>query len=162
MRLRRCLYCIFIGVLASGCGVYSFSSGGKAPFESVNVAQFENNTIEYRLSDVLTDALVDAFIRDNAVEIKEPSKADAIMNGRVVSYRRDAHTYDQQDNVTEYAVKVSIHVRVVKAGTEDVIWEKDFYAEGIYNAMTETEEDGQNRALDLLATAVLDQTTSSW
>jgi hypothetical protein len=145
-----------------GCGVYSFSSGGKAPFESINVAQFENNTIEYRLSDVLTDALVDLFIRDNAIEIKEPSKAEAVMNGRVVSYRRDPHTYDQQDNVSEYAVKVSIRVQVVKADTEDLFWEEDFYAEGIYDAVSETEEDGQNRAVVLLTDAVRDKTTSSW
>ena len=145
-----------------GCGVYSFSGAGKAPFASVNIAQFENTTIEYQLADRLTDAVVDAFIRDNTVQVREPAKAEALMNGTVVGYRRDPYTYDQQDIVSQYAVKVSVHVKVVKANAEDVIWEKDFYAEGIYDANTETEEDGQARAITLLTANILDQTTKSW
>jgi len=145
-----------------GCGVYSFSGAGKAPFASVNIAQFENTTIEYQLADRLTDAVVDAFIRDNTVQVREPAKAEALMNGTVVGYRRDPYTYDQQDIVSQYAVKVSVHVKVVKANAEDVIWEKDFYAEGVYDANKETEADGQTRAITLLTANILDQTTKSW
>jgi hypothetical protein len=147
---------------AGGCGVYSFSASGKAAFESLNVAQFENNTIEYQLSDLLTDAVIDAFIRDNIVQIKEPSRAEAIMNGTVVSYRRDPFTYDQDDNVSEYAVKVAVRVKVVKADAEDIIWEKDFYAEGVYTANEEEEQDGQARAVTLLTADILSFTTKSW
>ena len=145
-----------------GCGVYSFSSSGKAPFESLNVAQFENNTLEYQLSDQLTDAVVDAFIRDNTVEIKEPSRAEAVMNGTVVSYRRDPYTYDQSDNVSEYAVKVAVHIKVVKSDSEDIVWEKEFYAEGIYDAFAETEEDGQERVVTQITGDILSSTTKSW
>jgi hypothetical protein len=145
-----------------GCGVYSFSGSGKAPFASLNVAQFENKTIEYQLSDRLTESIVDAFIRDNIVEIKEPSRAEAIMNGTVESYRRDAYTYDQQDNVSQYVVKVAVTVKVVKVGTEDIIWDKQFYAEGIYDANTETEEDGQARVITQLTSDILSFTTKSW
>jgi len=156
---------IMVGACLSalcGCGVYSFSGAGKAPFASVNVAQFENTTIEYQLADRLTDAVVDAFIRDNTVQVREPSRAEAVMNGTVIGYRRDAYTYDQQDNVKEYAVKVSVHVKVVKAGSDEVIWEKDFYAEGVYDAAAETEDDGQGRAISLLTADIVNQTTKSW
>ncbi len=146
----------------SGCGAYSFSMSGKAAFESLNVEQFENNTIEYQLSDRLTDAVIDAFINDNKVQIKEPSKAEAIMSGTVVSYRRVPHTYDQNDIVTEYAVKVTLKINVVKADSEDVIWEEEFFAEGIYDANTEAEEDGQNRAVEQLTVDILNHTTQSW
>jgi hypothetical protein len=151
-----------ICLLTGGCGVYSLSSSGKAPFASLNIAQFENNTLEYQLSDQLTDAVVDAFIRDNIVEIKEPSRAEAVMNGNVVSYRRDPYTYDQSDNVSEYAVKVAVQVKVAKSDSEDIIWEKEFYAEGIYDALTESEEDGQKRVVVLLTEDILSATTKSW
>jgi hypothetical protein len=150
---------VLLGV--SGCGVYSFSAGGKT-FSSVNVSPFDNDTKEFLLGDRLTDALVDAFIQDNTVQIKEPSQAEAILNGTVLSYRREAHTYDQQDNVQKYSVKVAVRVKVVKSGTDDTIWEKDFYAEGIYDANSETEEDGQSRVIALLTADILNQTTKSW
>lgn len=151
-----------VWLAVAGCGVYSFSAAGKSGFTSVNIGQFENNTIEYQLSDRLTDAVIDAFIQDNTVQVKEAARAEAVMNGTVVSYRRDPYTYDQEDIVSEYAVKVTVRIKVVKAGSEDVIWEKDFYAEGIYNALEETEEDGQERAIALLTADILDQTTKSW
>jgi len=146
----------------SGCGVYSFSASGQAPFESVSVSLFENETIEYELADRLTDAVIDVFIQDNKVEVLEPSRAEAVMHGAIVGYRRDAYTYDQQDNVQEYVVKVSVRVKVVKSDSEDTIWEKDFYAEGIYDAVGETEDDGKSRAIAQITSDILDFTTKSW
>ncbi len=146
----------------SGCGVYSFSAAGQAPFKSVAIMQFENTTIEYEFADRLTDAVVDAFILDNVVKVLEPSRAEAIMNGTVVGYRRDPYTYDQQDNVSEYVVKVSVRVKAVKSDSEDIIWEEDFYAEGVYDAIGETEDDGKNRAIVRLTADILDHTTKSW
>jgi outer membrane lipopolysaccharide assembly protein LptE/RlpB len=152
----------FFLAVVTGCGVYSFSGAGKAPFETLTVSPFANNTIEYELGDRLTDAVVDAFIRENLVKIVEPARAEAVMDGTVASYRRDPYTYDQQDNVSQYAVKVSVKVKVVKPESEDIIWEKDFYAEGVYDANTETEEDGQTRAVTLLTADIVNNTTNSW
>jgi hypothetical protein len=145
-----------------GCGVYSFSAGGKAPFDSINVAPFDNNTKEFLLGDRLTDAVVEAFINDNSVQIKEQSRADAFMKGTVLSYLRQAHTYDKEDNVESYAVKVSVRIKVVKANTEDVIWEEDFFAEGIYDALLEVEEDGQLRVIAQLTNDIINYSTKSW
>jgi hypothetical protein len=149
-------------IISTGCGVYSFSPSSKPPFESINVPQFENNTIEYQLSDRLTDAVIDGFIRENLVKVQEASQAEAILYGTVANYRRDPYTYDQEDIVTEYAVKVTVRVKVTRANSEDVVWEDDFYAQGIYNANEESEEDGQNRAISLITSDIMDRTTKSW
>lgn len=149
-------------LFTTGCGVYSMRPAGKPAFESVNVAQFESKTPEYQLADRLTDAVVDAFIRDNTVEVREAARAEAIMTGTLVNYRRAAFTYDKEDVVTEYAVKVTLQVTVKQAGSEDIIWEEEFFAEGIYDALDETEDDGQTRAIELLTTSILDRTTKSW
>jgi len=156
---------VILGVclaVVSGCGVYSFSGAGKAPFETLNVSPFANNTIEYEMGDRLTDAVVDAFIRENLVKIVEPARAEAVMDGTVEGYRRDPYTYDEQDNVSQYAVKVSVRVKVLKPESEDIIWEKEFYAEGVYDVDTETEEDGQARAVTLLTADIVNNTTKSW
>lgn len=149
-------------VFCAGCGVYSFSQSGKPAFESVNIAQFRSNTIEYQLADLLTDAVIDAFILDNSIEVLEASRAEAVMSGTVTSYRRDPYTYDDADVVSEYAVKVNIHVKVVKSNSEDIIWEEDFFARGVYSALDEEEEQGQEKAIILLTADILDRTTKSW
>ena len=162
MRLICLAGSVILLLALCGCGVYSFSAGGKAPFSSINVAPFENNTREFLLGDRLTDAVVEAFINDNSVQIKEQSRAEAFMNGTVLSYLRQAHTYDKQDNVESYTIKVSVRIKVVKANTEDVIWEDDFFAEGIYNALTEVEEDGQSRVIARLTNDIINYATKSW
>ncbi|MEE9443908.1 MAG: LptE family protein [candidate division Zixibacteria bacterium] len=160
---RLVVQALLILIIVSGCGPYSFSPSGKSAFQSVYVAQFENNTIQYEMGDRLTDAVIDAFVLDNTVQVKESDKAEAVLNGTVISYRRDPHTFDQQDNVTKYAVKVSLRVKIAKANTEDIIWEETFYAEGVYDANTETEEgEGQDRVISLLTADILDKTTKSW
>jgi hypothetical protein len=151
----------FLLILA-GCGVYSFSASGKAAFKSVHVSQFESDAIEYLVADQLTDAVVDAFINDNTVEVLDGAKAEAVMIGKLTGYLREAHTFDQEDNVEKYVIKVTIHVKVLKANSEDIIWEEDFYAEGVYEAIGETEEDGQQRVITLIAADILDRTTKSW
>jgi hypothetical protein len=160
---RLVVQILLVLAIVTGCGPYSFSPSGKSAFQTVYVSQFENNTIQYEMGDRLTDAVIDAFVQDNTVQVKESDKADAVLSGTVVSYRRDPHTFDEQDNVTKYAVKVSLSAKVVKANTEDIIWEETFYAEGVYDANSETEEgEGQDRVISLLTADILDKTTKSW
>ncbi len=150
-------------LLLIGCGPYSFSASGKAAFQSVHVTSFDNNTIEYELADRLFDAIIESFIQDNTVQILEASKAEAVMTGTLTNYRRDPYNYDDQDVVTEYVVKVTLQVKVVKANSEDIIWEDSFYAEGVYKADEETEtEEGQQRVIEQITADILDKTTKSW
>lgn len=152
-----------VTTMMAGCGVYSFSSSSKPAFESVNVVPFENMTLEGQpVVDPLTNAVVNAFILDNTVKVRDASQAEAVMTGTVMSYHRDPYTYDKEDIVAKYAVKISLHIKVVKAKTEDVIWEDDFFAEGAYDAISETEETGQNRAIALLTEDILNKITKSW
>jgi len=163
MRNLWLLAVIGAATMIAGCGVYSFSSSSKPPFESINGVPFENETLEGQsVVDPLTNAVINAFILDNTVKIRDASQAEAIMTGTLRSYHRDPYTYDKEDIVTKYAVKISLHVKVVKAKTEDVIWEDDFFAEGAYDAVSETEETGQEKAIALLTEDILNKVTKSW
>ena len=115
-----------------------------------------------QLADRLTDAVIKAFIGEGTISVKEASKAEAVLVGTVTEYKREPFTYDRQDNVSQFAAKVKVHVKTVKANTEEVIWEEDFIAQGVYEAASETEGDGQTRAIDILTRNILDRTTKSW
>jgi len=148
-------------IIAGGCGVYSFSPGGKSAIQTISVSQFENETIEYGLSDRMTDLVIDAFINDGNLKVVPAGEADAVLNGVLTDYERKAYTYDENNNVSQYAVNVVFNITLTNQGGED-IWQERFFSEGIYNADIETEEDGQIKAADKLVIDIINRTTKSW
>jgi hypothetical protein len=153
---------LLMACLVCGCGIYSFSPGGKSSVKTIFVPQFENKTIEVGLSGKMTDLVVDAFIRDGKIKIVEKDKAEAILYGILSNYRREAYTFDEADNVTKYVVKVNFNVTLTATETNENIWVESFYSEGIYDAASESEDDGQVYAADNLVVDIINRTTKSW
>lgn len=145
-----------------GCGIYSFSPGGKSAIKTISVTQFENRTIESGLSARMTDLVVDALIADGTLKVVSAGDADAVLTGVLTSYAREAYTYDEFDNVTQYVVKLVFDVILQKGGSDEELWKETFYSEGIYSADTEAEEEGQAKAADKLVVDVINRTTKSW
>lgn len=144
------------------CGVYSFSPGGKSSIKTIAISQFENKTIESGLSSRLTDLIVDAFISDGNLKVVSPDKADAILSGTLTGYERKAKDYTASDTVNQYAVMLVLEVTLGAPGGEKELWKDRFLSEGIYAAGTETEEDGQARAIEKLVVDIINRTTKNW
>jgi hypothetical protein len=157
-------YVAFAAAILSlgGCGIYSFSPGGKSSIETIAVTQFENETIESGLSSRMTDLVIDAFISDGNLKVVSSADADAVLVGTLTSYRREAYTYDESDNVSQYAVRLVFNVTLQKRESGEELWKEVFYSEGIYSADTETEDDGQVLAANQLVVDIINRTTKSW
>jgi hypothetical protein len=158
----KCIPLLALGLMASACGIYSFSPGGKSEIETIAVTQFENKTVETGLSARMTDLVVDAFLNDGNLRVVSESEADAVLLGTLTSYRREAYTYDETDNVSQYVVKLVFDVVLQKGGEDEELWKEAFYSEGIYDANVETEDDGQVRAADKLVVDIINRTAKSW
>jgi len=155
------LVAVLFLVCCTGCGVYSFSPGGKSSIKTIAVTQFENKTIEYGLSSRMTDLVIDAFISDGNLKIVSPSEADATLIGVMTNYERKPYTYDESDVVSQYVVKIVFDI-VLKGQDEKELWREKFYNEGIYSADEQTEDDGQVLAADKLVIDIINRTTKSW
>lgn len=155
------LVAVLFLVCCAGCGVYSFSPGGKSSIKTIAVTQFENKTIEYGLSSRMTDLVIDAFISDGNLKIVSQSEADATLIGVMTNYERKPYTYDESDVVSQYVVKIVFDI-VLKGKDEKEIWREKFYNEGIYSADEQTEDDGQVLAADKLVIDIINRTTKSW
>ena len=159
---RHIVIFALLGLILGGCGIYSFSPGGKSSIKSISVRQFENKTIEAGLSSRMTDLVVDAFIADGNLKVVSESDADAIMNGELSSYENKADIIDESDNVSRYVVKVVFNIVLQNASDGSELWKEAFYSEGVYLADSETEEDGQIRAAQKLVIDVINRTTKNW
>jgi len=166
IRMHKIYWAIVIAlVLAglSGCGVYSFSPGGKSSIKSIAVTQFENETIEVGLSSTMTELVINAFIADGNLKVVSENAADAVLQGTLSSYAREPHTFDEADNVSRYAVRIVFNIVLKKGGgSDEELWKQTFTSEGIYLSDEETEEDGQNRAAQKLVIDVINRTTKNW
>jgi hypothetical protein len=152
-------------IVMIGCGIYSFSPGGKSNIKTIAINQFENKTIESGLSSRMTDLIVDAFIADGNIKVASADQADAVLVGTLTSYDRKAKNYvsdNSSDAVEQYAVNLVFDVILTDPHQNKELWRETFYSEGIYDPSSETEEIGQSRAAEKLVTAIINKTTKSW
>ena len=153
---------LILSLMTSGCGIYTLNPGGKSQLGSIAVAPFENQTTQYELSSRLTELIVDAFISDGSIKVLPEDKAEAVLTGVLTRYQRDPYVFDENDQVQQYKVQMDFQISLTNPRDNTEIWKESMRQEGIYNADTETEEDGQRRASARLVQAVINKTTKSW
>jgi hypothetical protein len=149
-------------VLIAGCGVYTFTPKGKSNIKSIAVERFENETAEYGLEDRMTDQITDALIADGTLKVVAMDYADALLSGSLSSYERKPYRYDENDLVESYAVTMGFNIWLKNPSDDSEIWNERMNQIGIYDVETENEEDGQQKAINLLIEAVINKTTRSW
>ena len=154
---------IFLLIFGSlSCGVYTFNPKGKSDISSVAVERFTNNTPEFGLADKMTDNVIDALMADGNLNVVSAENADAILTGVLASYERKPYQFTESDEVTSYSVIMNFDIVLRKANDDSEIWKERMRQTGIYEVETETEEDGQQKAIGFLVDAIINKTTKSW
>lgn len=150
--------------MSVACGPYGFREGGrKGSLSSIAVPLFENRTAEYGIRELLTEGIIDRFIKDGSLPVVNEKRADAVLRGIVTGYRRDPYTYDASERVKEYRVTITVSARLEDAARRQVIWEDDALEQwGIFAADTESEDLGKERAVAKLAEDVVNRTVKGW
>ena len=108
---RVLLLSFLCGLTAVGCGVYSFSGSGlPSHIKTVAVPLFGNQTTEYGIRENLTDQIIDRLVADGRLKVVGMEAADSVIRGVVVDYKNQAYTFDKEENVQEYIVRIFIDV----------------------------------------------------
>ena len=145
----------------SGC-VYSFKSSGGALVESVSVSQLENQTNRAGVADRITELLVDELVADGRIDVVGPNSAEAILSGALIGYQRKPFQFDESEQVTLYSIELKVELTLSKRESDDEIWKATFTREGVYDAVEQTEEDGQVEAARLIVEDIMNKTTRTW
>lgn len=149
-------------MIVGGCGVYTLNPKGKSSFKTIAIEPFENKTAQFGFTDRLTEIVTDAFIKDGNLKVVPEENADAILIGTLVTYSRVPLRFGLNDQVAEYKVRLEFDIEVRNAKDQSDILKDRFLQEASYDAATETEDDGQQRAAQKLVDAILNRTTKSW
>jgi len=158
--------------LLCGCGPYSFSPSVSGDIKTISVPLLENRTNEFGISEALTQGIIDGFITDNTLKISTREKADAVLVGTIIEYDRKPYTFDQQENVKEYIVRIFIQAYLEKSKDKERVWEVErmegwgtFRIAGDPNnpdLQPETEDIARERAIAKLAQDIINRTVKSW
>ncbi len=162
MQKYTSIICLLVLTLIAGCGVYKFNPGGKATIDSVAINRFENQTLQFGLEDRMTDIVTDAFISDGTIKVLPPDAAESLLSAVLTRYELQPHEFDETDRVTRYRVVMGFDVTLTRRVNDSLLWQQNVTQQGIYEADTETEETGQERAIELLVEEIITRTTKSW
>jgi hypothetical protein len=154
-------------MVVSGC--YSFSARTARHVNSIAIPFLENQTVQYGLSEKVTDALIAAFIEDNQLRMVPEGQGDSILEGEVVGYRRVPQVYRANESVQLFRVYITVSLTYQDLVKGQMVWEDVGMEDwGEYSLSGEgaegrtTEEEAQDAAVEKLVRRVLTRTVESW
>lgn len=118
--------CLVVLTLLSACGYHLPGRGENLPadIQRIVVTPFTNKTTEPFIENQLTNEVRDQFSRRRTFDVvADEALSDAILSGVITSYRSHSVTYDENDDITEYRVTMTIDAKLVRTNGEDVIWQ---------------------------------------
>lgn len=148
---------------------YTFSGGGGLPshINTVYVPPVENNTTQFALTERLTQGLLDAARGRLGVQLASETNADAEIRAIITRYEDSALNFagieDVGAAVFERRVTITARVEIIDNARDEIIWNGAAVSGvGEYTPATETEDTGQEIALDNLIQKIVDGAQSQW
>lgn len=116
-------------LLATGCAGYHLGPvNGQIPGEkSVEVFPFNNQTLQPRLGDAVTQALREEFQTDGTYSLATSRPGDIVVSGIITSYTRAGLSYLSSDVLTanNYQIAMIAHVVVRERATGKLLLDKN-------------------------------------
>ncbi|MEW6096076.1 MAG: LptE family protein [bacterium] len=101
------------------CLILTLSSCAHTPMrtlpehiKSIYIPIFINQTFQYGLEDVVTNIVIEEFIKDGRLEVVDKKSADAELKGTIISYERVPFPYDKEGNIAKYKVSIKVNFRL--------------------------------------------------
>jgi outer membrane lipopolysaccharide assembly protein LptE/RlpB len=157
--------------IVAGCGYHMAGRGGHLPAgaKTIAIPVFSNKTMEPIVEEELTPAVIREFMKDGRIEVVDSSMADVILTGSVVSFTESPLSFDSNQNVLEYRITVTTHLRLVRGPpSSETLWEKDITTSAEYSVSSDVMSTKASKLLALkeiarnLAEEVTDRVLWGW
>ncbi|MEI9961872.1 MAG: LPS assembly lipoprotein LptE [Limisphaerales bacterium] len=130
MRLLNFFAISAAAMLLAGCAGYRLGpvNGAVAGDKSVEIQPFNNQTLQPRLGDSVTQILREELQTDGTYHLATHSNTgDIVVSGIITQYQRSGVSYQSQDVATaqDYRISVIAHVIARERSTGKILVEKD-------------------------------------
>ena len=154
MRLPGMIVSGAAAVLLAGCAGYHLGpvNGAVAGEKSVEVLPFNNQTLQPRLGDAVTQALRERLQTDGTYHLATRGGGDIVVSGVITHYNREGLSYLNNDVATteNYRVGIIAHVTARETATGKVLFDKDVIGYTLVHVGTDL-ADAERQSLPLLA-----------
>lgn len=148
---------------------YTFSGGGGLPshIRTVFVPPVENRTTRFVLTERLTQGLLDATRDRLGVQLASEGEADAVIRAAITGYDDRALGFQAEEDVGaevfQRRITIRASVEIVDLRRNEVIWNAPAVTgAGEYAPDSETEDEGQELALENLIQKIVDGAQAQW
>lgn len=144
--------------------IYSFHGFFPKEFKRVGVEPFENETTRYGIEISVTQSFIKGFEEDGRLEVVEPSMANLLIKGKIKSFFKNPHSFDEKGGVLEYKVTISAEIEFInRIENKEFLPKRNFQGWAIYRVPEEDEDKGIEKASkDLAGNVITYLFSSSW
>ena len=140
-------------ILSAGCAGYHLgpvNSNAVAGEKSIEIAPFNNQTLQPRLGDAVTQALRERMQTDGTYRLATRGPGDVVLTGVITAYNREGVGFLRSDVATavNYRVQVTAHVTAREGGK--VLLDKNVNGYTLVQVGTDL-TDAERQSLPLLA-----------
>ncbi len=179
MKNKISLFFVLVFLL-NGCGYTTRGYVAQTGYKTIYIKPFVNKvdtTSEYSsgsrfrtyfplLENKITNAVVDEFMFTSNLRISDENKADLILKGELVNYRKESMRTSDTDNPEEYRITIFVNLTMTDAKKKEVLWEKnDFSGEASYyttGQFVKSESEAVQEAAGDLAQRIVEVTVEAW
>jgi hypothetical protein len=154
MRSIRFLAAALMALWLTGCAGYHLGpvNGAVAGEKSIEVLPFNNQTLQPRLGDALTQALREQLQTEGTYHLAGRGPGDIVVSGVITRYEREGLSYLSADVTTpqDYRVDITAHITARDRATGTVLLDKDVRGDTLVHVGSDL-ADAERQALPLLA-----------
>jgi len=154
MRLPGIFLAGAAAALLAGCAGYHLGpvNGGVAREKSIEVLPFNNQTLQPRLGDAVTQALRERLQVDVTYHLATQGAGDVVVSGVITRYHRQGLSYLNEEATTteNYRVDIVAHVIARERATGKTLLDKNVNAYALVNVGTDLAS-SERQATPLLA-----------
>lgn len=136
----------------------------------ISIPIFKNTSTRYGLEKELTDKVIHEFIRDGRLKVTGKDRAEAELEGEIISYLKNDLAYNEDGYVTEYQIRILINLKLHDLVGNNIVWEEQREESTTYLPQVpgeeennyETEAEALDRLIEDLARTVVVRTIEGW
>ncbi len=162
-------------MVLSGCG---YTTGSLLPsnFRTIHIDAFKNkigylneNSRELYiplLENKVHDSIIVRFQNDGHLKVERDGQTDLVLKGELIRFEREELRVNNDQNVTEYRLRVTVNIALVDPSENKEIWkENSFAGEATYyltGPQSKSESAALEDALTDLSRRIVERTLENW
>ena len=154
--------------LAAGCGYTASPALLPQHLKTVAIPVFENATPEVRLEEEITNAVILKFVQDNHLKVVDEKTANAVIRGKVTTYKNSVFGFTQAGSSNEFRITVAVDVTFKDLVKNRELWSGEivktanYYVVDVPGQKAQTELDGRQEAVSKIADEILSRSVEGW